>query len=117
MRLSVLSAENRLFHVECSGTIVLTDVQLHNPLDMLLGPNWFASTILLNLSEATMIDTAAVSWFIQCHKACQEAGGCLVLHSIPPMVEQLLHLLRMQKVLHLAVNEKEARVLAQGVVR
>jgi anti-anti-sigma factor len=70
---------------------------------------------LLSLEKTSYIDSTAVGWIIRCHKHCKEAGGKLVLHSISPSVLQLLRLLRMQDLLHIAENDAAARALAVGV--
>ena len=114
MKLELISSENRLVHIESSGSITLMDVQEQTPLAEFLGPDGFRNRILLKLDKTPYIDTGAVSWFIQVHKACKQAGGCLVLHSIPPLVLQILELLRMNKVLNLAEDETQARAMAQG---
>jgi anti-anti-sigma factor len=115
MKLALLSDENGLFHVECSGAITVADVQPTNPLDTLLGPGCYRYKLLLNFEQVTFLDTGGVSWLIHCHKECQEAGGVLVIHSAPPIANQVFRLLHMQDVLHLAADEAQARELARGV--
>jgi anti-anti-sigma factor len=114
MKLKLASVDKKLILLECSETITLIDVQERDPLDALLGVGCAKSAILLDLSRTTYIDSAAVSWFIRCNKACKAEGGCFVIHSIPPMVKQVLQLLHMEKILHLAENEAQARVIAEG---
>jgi anti-anti-sigma factor len=114
MKLDLLSNENKLIRIQNKGTITLVDVNGDNPLETLLGTDCFPNKILLNLEQTNYIDTAAVSWFIQCHRACQNAGGRFIIHSIPPMVAQILDLLRMNELLNLAEDETEALAMAQG---
>jgi anti-anti-sigma factor len=114
MKLKLLSAEKNLVHVECSDTITLIDVQERDPLDALLGVGCAIRPIMLDMSQVSYIDTAAVSWFIRCHKACKETGGCFVIHSVPPMVLQVLQLLRMDQILNIAEDERKARTIVEG---
>jgi anti-anti-sigma factor len=114
MKLKLLSVDKKLVHVECSETITLIDIQERDPLDALLGVGCASNQIMLNLSKTTYIDTGAVSWFIRCNRECKAAGGCFVIHSIPPMVKQVLQLLRMNELLHLAEDEAEARAIVGG---
>ena|ERR1051325_5944603 len=116
MKVELLSSENNTVHVQCSESITITDVNGKNPLEDLLGSDYYQNHILLHLERITYVDTSAVGWFIHCHKACKSAGRKLVLHSIPPMVDQILQLLRMNEVLHLASDEAQARAVAQGVL-
>jgi anti-anti-sigma factor len=114
MKLDLVSNESQLVRVQNHGTITLIDVNGENPLEKLLGPDCFRNNILLNLERTNYIDTAAVSWFISCHKACQNAGGRFILHSVPPMVLQVLDLLRMNEILNMTVDESQALAMAQG---
>ena len=114
MKLDLLSNENKLIRIQNKGTITLVDVNGDNPLETLLGTDCFPNKILLNLEQTNYIDTAAVSWLIHCHKACEDAGGRFIIHSIPPMVAQMLELLRMNEILRVAEDETRALAMAQG---
>ncbi len=48
------------------------------------------------------------------HKHCQEAGGILVLHSVPPSIMAILKLLHMDRYLNIVEDEFTARALALG---
>lgn len=78
------------------------------------GDGVYACHILLNLQDSEYMDSSGVSWLLQCHKRCRNAGGSLVIHSIPPMIQQILKVLRMNLVLKLADTEQDARKLVQG---
>jgi anti-anti-sigma factor len=69
--------------------------------------------VLLNLEQANYMDTAGVGWLIQRHKKFQDAGGRLVLYSVPPLLDQMFQLLHLPAVLHVAGDESAARQLAQ----
>jgi anti-anti-sigma factor len=114
MKLDLLSNENKLMRVQNSGTITLVDVNGDNPLEELLGPDCFQNKILLDLEQTNYIDTAAVSWLIHCHKECQNAGGRFIIHSVPPMVLQMLELLRMNEILNMVGDQAQALAMAQG---
>jgi anti-anti-sigma regulatory factor len=55
-----------------------------------------------------------VGWLIGLHKKFQQAGGRLILHSVPPLIDQLFRLLKLPAVLHMAGDEAAARALAGG---
>jgi anti-anti-sigma factor len=114
MKLDLVSNEDKIMRVRNHGTITLADVNRDNPLEQLLGPNCFQNKILLNLEQTNYIDTAAISWFISCHKACQNAGGRFIIHTVPPMVAQVLELLRMNEILNMAEDDAQALAMAQG---
>src|SRR2546421_12238865 len=98
MKLTLLSSTAGVTRLQCAGEITQNDLwECDNPLEQFLGPSGFAGKVLVNLERTNYIDSAGVSWFLGCHKQFRESGGKLVLHSIPPMVNQILQLLRMDK--------------------
>ncbi len=69
----------------------------------------YSRRLEFDLSETEYVDSTGVSWLLTCHKKCREAGGKLVLHSMHPMVKQVLQVLRLDQVMHLADNAEKAR--------
>ncbi len=115
MNFTLLPHEAGLTHVQCAGEITQQALwESDNPLKKLLGPEGRGGKVLLNLDQVDYIDSAGVGWLITCHKQFREAGGRLVLHSIPIQVQQIFQLLQMHKVLHLAKDLPAARALAEG---
>ena len=111
----MLSSDAGVAHLKCEGEITQNELwESTNPLEKFLGGSGFAGKVLVNLERTDYIDSAAVGRFIGCHKQFKESGGRLVLHSIPPMVNQIFQLLQMHTVLHLAKDEAAALALAQG---
>ena len=109
MELSLESSDGNLRNVACRGDLTLLDLQRDvDPLEQLLKPEGFTSKVLLNLDKTTYMDTAGVGWLIQ-HKKFQERGGCLILYSIPPLLDQIFQLLKLPAVLHVAGDEAAAR--------
>ena len=83
-------------------------------IEELLGPSCYRRRILLDLEDAAHIDSSGVSWLVNLHKHCREAGGILVVHSIPPSIMAILKLLHMERYLNLVEDEQAARVVALG---
>ncbi len=83
-------------------------------LEELLGPQGHRRKILLDLQEASHIDSSGVSWLVHFHRRCRAAGGVLVLHSVPPAILAVIKLLGMDRTLNLAADEPAARALALG---
>ena len=79
-----------------------------NPLEQALGRECYARKVVLSLQKSWYIDSAGVGWLVMCHKRFRDAGGCLVLHSIPPMVNHVFHLLGLTDVLNMADDEAGA---------
>ena len=116
MKLDLVSHDAPIHSIASSGAITLSAVQGkggQDPLDQILGPKSAGCRILFDLSKTNYVDSAGVSWFINRHKKSKEAGGCFVLHSVPPLVMQVLQLLHMDKLLHIAEDEATARSVAE----
>jgi anti-anti-sigma factor len=113
MQLSLVASDGDLRHVSCGGDLTLLDLPgSADPLETLLGPGYPGLKVLLNLERATYLDTAAVGWLIGCHKRLRDGGGMLVLHSVPPLLDEMLRFLKLHTVLHVAADETAARALA-----
>jgi anti-anti-sigma factor len=54
------------------------------------------------------IDSSGVNWLLQRRSRFRQEGGRLVLHSLPPTIENVLKMLRMQRVLEIAEDEASA---------
>src|SRR5262245_43098959 len=106
MKLTLVSLDSDLVRVQCEGNISQDTFKVgEDPLEGLLGANCYKHTVLLNLEKTHYIDSSGVSWLMSRHKNFLQAGGKLVLYSIPPMVSQVLHLLRMSLILDMAADE------------
>lgn len=80
-----------------------------NPLEQLLGGEWWRHHLLLDLSKADHVDSAGVGWLINCHKAMTLHGGSMVLHSVQPKAMRILQTLKIDTIVPLAQNEPAAR--------
>ncbi len=85
-----------------------------NILAALLGDSGFAQIALLDLSNTLYLDSAGINWLLNCHRRFREAGGALVIHSITPMVMQVIRLMRLDRVFQLADDARSARLLLVG---
>jgi anti-anti-sigma factor len=72
-------------------------------------PDIYSRRLLLDLAGTEYIDSTGVSWLLTCHKRCREGGGKLVLNSLNPLVKQVLQVLKLDRVLHIAENAEKAR--------
>ena len=80
----------------------------HDPLTSQIA-DIYARRVLFDLSGTEYLDSTGVSWILTCNKKCREAGGALVLHSINPLVKQVLGVLKLDRVLRMADNAEKAR--------
>ena len=65
------------------------------------------------MQHTPYMDSSGVGWLVNFHKHCREAGGMLVLHSIPPSIMSILKLLQMDR--HLNMVEDEQGRAGHGV--
>ena len=110
MQLSPESADGQIARVKVTGTIVKDRPSpFGEPLARLLGgSSGYGRKVLLNMNEAESLNSNGVSWLLVCHRRFGEAGGRFVMHSIPPLIQQVLHVLRMQLVFDLANDDQDA---------
>ena len=92
----------------------LTNAGASATLDSLLGADCYSRPVLLDLNYIDFIDSSGIAWLLGAHRRFRGAGGTLVLHSIPPVVQHTLNVLRMESVFRLAKDESEARTLVLG---
>jgi len=116
MKLNLRSLDPQFCRVEAEGEIRLSDQPRDVDLiESLLGPGCYSRRILLDLQHTPYMDSSGVSWLLNLHKRCREAGGILVLYSIPPSIMAILKLLHMDRYLNLVEDERAAQVMALGV--
>jgi anti-anti-sigma factor len=115
LKLTLVSEEPELVHVQCQGQISQIRYQVNdNPLETLLGTDAYKRRVLLNLEAVELLDSSGISWLVVTHKNFQSQGGILVVHTIPPRIHQVLLFTRMDRLLHLAEDEAAARAIALG---
>ncbi|HVW39086.1 MAG TPA: STAS domain-containing protein [Pirellulales bacterium] len=115
MRLILLAQEGEYVRIESEG--LATRDGADDPdsrFDAIGGDAIYTRKVLLDLSKCHYVDSMAIGWLLSCHRKFSERGGALVVHSPSPIVLQILKLMRMELVLHLAATEELARELARG---
>lgn len=100
MKLIVTNDDGQCVHVAVRGRVTQSDLgPIQEPLGELLGMDAYQRPVRLDLSDTSYIDSSGVGWLLSCHKRMKAAGGKLTLHSAHPTVANLLHVLRLEKVL------------------
>ncbi len=114
MKLEILPFEaDDLIRVRCEGPLSLAGLPLGaDPLQPLLGPKAFSRKVLLDLKRAEGADTSGVAWLLRTTDRFAQAGGRLILVSIPPMVEQIVQVLGIGTNFHAARSADDAGRLA-----
>ena len=115
MQLTLSKSDDDVLRVQCEGSISQDGFKPGiEPLEELLGANCYGRKVLLNLERTHYIDSSGVGWLMGRNKQFRQAGGRLIIHSIPPIVSQVLQLLRMGMVLELTTDEATALARVTG---
>ena len=72
------------------------------------GDDVYRRRVAVNTEKVSYIDSGGISLLIVAQKRFVQNGGKMVLHSIPPLVRQVLDLLHLGSVLTLAGSEEDA---------
>lgn len=115
MEVKLLSDDGRILRLEVVGRVVQSDSTPGlEPIGNLLGDQGYRRQAILSLAETEYVDSSGLSWLLVCHKRFCQAGGRLVIHSVPPSVMETIRMMRLDRVLFLADDEAAAKKLAQG---
>lgn len=85
--------------------------------DRLLGVDWAAARIVLDMDAVSYVDSSAIGWLLGVQKRFRESGGRLVMHSVQPHVKNILSLLKIEKIVPVAADLDAARKLIQERAR
>eukprot|EP00752_Nemacystus_decipiens_P014121 g12557.t1 len=81
--------------LDCSDDMnALAMCEEFTELKSLLGSDWAGKKVAIGFADVSYIDSAAIGWLLSLHKAMNEAGGKLVLHSMSPSVRRVLTMMR-----------------------
>jgi anti-anti-sigma factor len=109
MNLKLLTSDGELVRFEAVGKITRDGLgRQADPLSSLFGDGVYQHKCLISLSHSLYIDSTGVEWLLTAHQRFHREGGILILHSATPATKQLLRIMRMDLVLHIAANEREA---------
>ena len=117
MQLSLISQSDTATCLAIQGDISQSrfPTNVNNPLEDLLGSDCYHRHVLLDLEKAGFIDSSGIGWLMGCHKRFLAGGGLLVMHSLPPMVEQVIQLLRLQSILTIKPDQASALAFVSTV--
>lgn len=115
MNLSIDSEANGIVCVKLDGSVTQKEITpLGEPLGDMLGPEGYQRRVCLDLSNAAFLDSSGINWLITCHRRFRERGGKFVIHSLPPLVMNVVKVLKMHKVFDIADSSDAARLHAES---
>jgi anti-anti-sigma factor len=115
MQLKFVAHDKDVIRLACEGQV--TQMGLEPGLDMLaalLPGGDYSAKVLIDLEKTTYIDSSGVGWLIISHKRFVQGKGKMVLYNVPPLVMQILQMLKMPLIMNIAPNEAAARQIAAG---
>lgn len=115
MKLQLVSIErDGMVKIATQGNITSADIDATgpNPLEQILGKNWFQSRVLLDMNDTQYIDSSAIGWLIGTARQLKDGSGSLVVYGIQPAVRQVLDLLKVGRVVPLVEDETAAKQVA-----
>lgn len=110
MQLSIKQADQEPVSVCMAGRITQQGIGSadNDPLSELLGDDAYQRDLLLDLKGTDYMDSSGVNWLIKSHKRFKENGHRMVVHSVPPIVRNVIKVMRLDLLIELADDESEA---------
>ena len=109
MKLTVVADEGDVLRLSATGSVSRDDsAPLADPMRDVLGARGYSRHVVFDMGGVDFIDSSGVSWLLVCHKRFREAGHKMVLHSLQPMVHNVVKMLRLDLVFDLADHESAA---------
>src|SRR5687767_11314486 len=91
MKLSIDSDDGSMVCMKIAGSVTQQEISLlEDPLSDLLGPEAYKRRVCMDLGNTGFLDSSGINWLILNHKRFREHGGKLVLHSLPPLVMNVI---------------------------
>ena len=117
MQLTLTSQNDTAICVAVQGDISQSrfPANVNNPLEDLLGSDCYQRRVVLDFEQGGFIDSSGIGWLMACHKRFLAAGGLIVLCSLPPMIEQVIQLLRLHSILTIKPDPAAALALVSQV--
>ena len=114
MQLTMISDDGALVRLQAEGQISQDSFPGGtDPLGPLLAPvGGFGRKVVINLERATFLDSSGISWLLITNKHFLEHGGRLVFHSVPPLIWQVLQVVKLPLIMHFVADEATARTVA-----
>jgi len=107
----VLSIEDDgLALLACEGELngLLMDNGESEGLEEHLGKDWTGRRVVLDMQDASYMDSAAVGWLLSLHKALTNNGGALVVCGVQPAIKRVIELMRIHEVLPIVETREQA---------
>ena len=111
-----MSEDGNFAALAIRGQIAQSSVQPErlSEFEELVGPEVWSGTVLIDLSDATFVDSCGIGWLIAAHKRFAARGGRMILHSLSPVVGRILSMIKLDAIVSIQPTEADARRLTNG---
>jgi stage II sporulation protein AA (anti-sigma F factor antagonist) len=100
-------------HLSLAGKISQTAVDSQSDqLSRLIGNANMNQKILVSLQQTDYIDSSGIGWLLATDKKIRDAGGRLILHSVPLDIQHVFGLMKLNAVLKIAKDKEHATSIA-----
>ncbi len=86
MEIIELNSLGQVVRLFAKGQIVQHTLSSSDLLGESFAAKGYDRRVLLSLAEVTFVDSTGLGWLLKCNKLFRDAGGTLMIHSIPPVV-------------------------------
>ncbi len=115
MELTIRSDDRDVLLLEVRGPVTQNSLASPpEPLSTLCGGEVYGRKVVLGMEKTAFIDSSGLGWLLGCHKRFREAAGTLVIHSLPPMVLDVIRVMRVDQILKIAEDERTALAMTRG---
>ncbi len=109
MEICIQSTDDNLVRIQLSGRITQDSRSDDgDPLAQAAGQDVYGRRVLLDMEPVEFLDSSGIGWLLSMNRQFREQGGALALHSVPPLVANALKLLRLDQVMTIADDARDA---------
>jgi anti-anti-sigma factor len=114
MLLTLLSDDGTVVGLQAEGEISQSAfVDDQDPLAAVLAPvGGFGRKVIINLERTQFIDSSGIGWLLASNKRFVEAGGRLAFYLVPPLINQVLQMVKLPLIMPFVADEAAARMVA-----
>ncbi|HNQ21743.1 MAG TPA: STAS domain-containing protein [Phycisphaerae bacterium] len=113
--LALAQPDNGVYEVQVSGRIGRgVDERIKTLLRETSGQEAATQAVVLNLADVAFLDSAGISSLLALQHDLTEAGGKMVLCSVPPRINQMFELVGMARVIPVADDARRAREMCHA---
>jgi len=78
-----------------------------------IGAAAYRGRLLIDMAATEFLDSSGIGWLLEQHRQCLQGGGMMVIHSVPPMVDRVMHLMNLHRAFHIAADHATARTYTE----